>query len=169
MEPSSHRTCTTSSTWHHQATEASPSPSVTCCSRYWRRRQKRDGRRWFECHYSAAHLSRDMSHLLLWVDEGDMSLVSEEEGLTHKGRGPPPLSPPMWVGPRGVWDHISWVECWVWRGAEEGERCHYRRRHCDCTRNLYCKRICQGETTLNYRHTEVIQLHLSLWITSVAL
>lgn len=87
--------------------------------------------------------------------------------LTRGGREEAP--PPMWVGPWGVWDHISWVECWVWRGAEEGERCHHRRRHCDCTRNLYCKRICRGQTTLNRRHTEDIQLHLSPWITSIAL
>lgn len=28
-----------------------------------------------------------MSHPLPWVDGRDMSLVSEEEGLTHKGEG----------------------------------------------------------------------------------
>lgn len=47
-EPSSHRTCLTSSTWRRRVTVASPSPSANCCFRSWRRRRRRDGHRWCE-------------------------------------------------------------------------------------------------------------------------
>lgn len=148
-EPSSHRTCLTSSTWRRQVTAAWRSPSATCCFRYWRRRRRRDGRRWFEGRGRAAHLSRGMSHPLPW-ETGETGETCpwcpEEEGLTHRGRRHPFVSGPT----RGVGSH-SWAEGWVWRGAEEGERPHYRRRHCDCSSKLYCKRIYQGQTTLNHR------------------
>uniref|UniRef100_A0AAZ1WX61 Platelet-activating factor acetylhydrolase IB subunit alpha2 n=1 Tax=Oreochromis aureus TaxID=47969 RepID=A0AAZ1WX61_OREAU len=42
-----------------------PSPSVTCCCRFLRRRQRRDEHRWFEGYGHEAHFSRGMSHLLL--------------------------------------------------------------------------------------------------------
>lgn len=55
MEPSSSRTCLTSFTWHQQVTAPWPSPSATCCFRYWTRRQRRGGRHWFEGRGWTAH------------------------------------------------------------------------------------------------------------------
>ena len=103
MEPSSHRTCLTSSIWRRRATAASRSPWATCCFRYWRRRRRRDGRRWFEGHGPAAHLPRGMSHsLLLRGDGGDMSLViCRRKGSLIGGERHPDVSGPT----RGVGSH----------------------------------------------------------------
>lgn len=117
-EPSSRRTCLTSSTWRLRATAASPSPSATCCFRFWRRRQRRDGRRWFEGRGCAVSSPRGMPHP--WRcgggDGGDMFLVSAGgQGHSLERR----------------------VSTWVWRlqitfpgGAKlkrESERACYRR------------------------------------------
>lgn len=94
MGPSSYRTCLTSSTWRRQATAPWRSPSVTCCFRYWRRRQRRDGRLWFEGHGRAARLSRGMSHPRLLETGETCPWYLEEEGLTHRGKGQPDVSGP---------------------------------------------------------------------------
>lgn len=98
-EPSTRRTCLTSSTWRRQATAPWRRPSATCCCRYWTRRQRTSARRRFEGR--AARLSRDVSHPLLWEAGWDMSLLSGG-GMAHSWG----WDTPMWVGPGEEWDHI---------------------------------------------------------------
>lgn len=140
MERSATRTCLTSFTWRWQVTVMCPSPSMTCCSKYWRRCQRRDGHHWFEGRGQAAHLSRGMSHSLLWKTWETCPWFVGEEGLAHRGMRYPDVSEPT----RGVGWH-SWAEVWVWRAAaeRERERPHYRCKHCECSSKCYCKGIYQ--------------------------
>lgn len=144
MEPSALRTCLTSFTLLQQVTTLWPSPSVTCCCRFLRRRQRRDEHRWFEGYGHEAHFSRGMSHLLL------LQWLRHAPGTwRRKGSRSGGWRNLMWVGPRGVWDHILEQRVGCGRGGDAGERPHYRRRHCDCSSNV--KRIHQVRATLNFR------------------